>query len=302
MKKFILLLLLAPVIAFGQQTNAEQEILKKSAETFITNFYKNWENKNWDGILSSYCTDGKFISSTKTGSLSDELKSAVEYFKSNVTDCKITVNSISTEILGQTSALVTVHYLETDNLQGNIRNWDYFDNYLLNMEKGAWKLKNFYSQYFLPVIFDEKVDKQWQIGKADPAWRFIGASNQMMGIFSYFMEDYKKNGTSPAQIGKIIGARFATYWDHSKGFEGLSSGFMWNLQTLSPYIEVLERNEKTVKFKFESFQADVKTWGITQQELLEYFQNAFGEIATSMGGTCSIVEDGKYYVMTMNKK
>lgn len=302
MKKFILLLLLAPVIAIGQQTVAGQETLKKSAETFITNFYKNWENKNWDEILNSTCKESKYISLARTSDLLDVFKSVVEYYKTDVTDCKIDINSLSSEVLGSTSALMTIRYIETDNMQGDLKKWDYLDIYLLEMDKDVWKIKTYYPQYFPAVVFSDKVDKQWQKGKAEPAWRYIGTCNQMQGLFSYFMEDYKKNGTSASEMGKKVGARFATYWDHSKGFEELTSGFLWVLQTASTYIEVMERNENTVKFKFEPFQADVKTWGITKQEMLEYFQNAFGEIATSLGGTCSIVVDGKYYVMTMNKK
>jgi len=302
MKKFIFLLLIVPVIALGQQTNAGEETLKKTAETFITNFYKNWENKNWDEILNSAYAEGKIISLAQTGGLTDAFKSTTEYYKTNVTDCKITVNSLSTEVLGPATTLVTARYVKTENINGEIRSWDYLDIYLLEMEKDVWKIKTYYPQYFPAVIFSDKVDKQWQKGKGEPAWRYIGASNQIQGIFSYFMEDYKDTGTSPAELGKMIGARFARYWDNSRGFEGLASGFLWVLQTVSPSIEVLERNETSVKFKYISFQTDEKNWGITQQEMLEYFQNAFGEIATSMGGICSIVEDGKYYVMTIKRK
>ena len=118
----------------------------------------------------------------------------------------------------------------------------------------------------------------------------------------YFLEEYKKNGTTPAQLGNQIGSRFAQFWDKSGGFEEYVSGILWNLQTLSTYIEVLESNESMIKIKWNPSIPISNDWDVSKKELLEYFQNAFGEIAKYMGATCSIVDDGKYWILTLNKK
>lgn len=307
MKKLIFLFIVIPAIAFSQNTQKEtpenQDDLKKSAEAFVTNWFKNFEDKKWDKIINLVSEDGTLYTSTQTSALHDEVKSIIEFYQTNVTDYKVEVYSLSTEVFGQTEALVTARYIETGTLKGNIELLDYLDIYLLEMKQGAWKIKTLYSQYFQPVIFSDNVDKKWQTGKAGPYYRFNGALGQMSGISLYFLEEYKKNGKSPAQIGKMVGTRFAKTWDKSSGFEGLSSGFMWVIQSISPYMEVLERNETSVKIKYENFfKQEVKNWNITDHELLEYFQNAFGEIANHNGGTCSIIEDGKYYVLTLIEK
>jgi hypothetical protein len=68
------------------------------------------------------------------------------------------------------------------------------------------------------------------------------------------------------------------------------------------HIEVLERNENTIKFKVDIFQVDEKNWNVTQQEFLEFFQNSMNEIATYMGGTSIIMVDGRQWIITLSKK
>ena len=117
------------------------------------------------------------------------------------------------------------------------------------------------------------------------------------------MGEYKKNGTSPAQLGKIIGARFAEGWNPEGGFDGLASGFTNVIQSLSTNVEVLELNKNTAKFKYDPFFSQMaQYYNLSKQDVLEYFQNAFGAIADKMGSTSSLVEDDKYYLLTLNKK
>ena len=62
MKKLFFLLIIIPAIAFSQQTTikatASEENLKKSAETYVTNWLKSWENQKWDEILNSSTENG----------------------------------------------------------------------------------------------------------------------------------------------------------------------------------------------------------------------------------------------------
>jgi hypothetical protein len=306
MKKLIFLLIILPAISFSQQTEKKaipsEENLKKSAETFVTNWLQSWENKKWDEILSSSNENGIYYTSVETNALPEVLKGAVDYYKKSITDSKILINSLSTEVFGQAVAMVTARYLEYTTSSGNVTNLEYLDVFLLEMNKSSWKIKNWHSQYFAPVIFNTEIDKKWQKGKIEPVWRFSGTVNQMYSILVGFMEDYKNKGTTPAQAGKMIGARFAKDWDKSKGFAGLASGMMWNFQTMSTYLEILERNENTIKIKLEPFQVDEKNWNVTQQEFLEFFQNSLNEIASAMGGTCIIIIENKQWIVTLSKK
>jgi hypothetical protein len=226
----------------------------------------------------------------------------IDYLKKNEGSYKVNTYSYSTDVLSKTLAILSVKYIDSTIIKSEITVTDNFDIITLEMVKDAWKFKNYYSTAFMPVIFNANIDKKWQNSKVEPAWRFSGAVNQMNSLLVGFMEDYKKKGTSPAQAGKMIGARFAKEWDQSKGFAGLARGMMWNFQTMTTYLEILERNENMIKVKLEPFQFDEKNWNVTQQEFLEFFQNSLGEIASYMGGTCIIIIDNKQWIITLSKK
>lgn len=301
MKKLICLFLFLPAFAIGQanppQAMASQESLKKSAETFVTNFMKYWEDKKYDQVMKSMTEDATFTTAVQTINWPDDIKASMA--SNAIPEFKFDIYSMSSEVFGQSGAIVTIRYIQSTTAQGNTRISDNLDLLVLVMKEGDWKLKSYNPQEFYPVKFSGNIDKKWQTGKSEPINRLMGSMNQMSGIFYYFMEESKKNGISPAQLGKKLGSKFATFWDPSKGFEGLVSGFLWNLQTMSNYIEVLERNGNTAKFKYDPLKQQAKRWNLTDQELLDYYRNAFGEISSYLGGTCSIAEDGNYYVLTL---
>jgi hypothetical protein len=279
MKKIIFLLIFFPAIVFGQQTaqkaSTSDENLKKSAETFVANWFKYWGDKKYDEILKSIDQDANYITLTSTKPLSQNMNEFIDYLKKNEGSYKVNTYSYTTDVLSKTLVVLSVKYIDSTIIKSDITVTDNFDIITLEMVKEAWQFKNYYSTAFMPVVFNANIDKKWQKGKAEPVWRFSGAVNQMFSLLVGFIEDYKKNGTSPSQAGKMMGARFAQFWDQSRGFEGLASGMMWNFQTMTTYVEVLERNENMIKFKFEPFQVDEKKWNVTQQELLEFFQNSF---------------------------
>jgi hypothetical protein len=306
MKRLIFLLIIIPVIAFSQNTDTKtttsEENLKKSAETFVANWFKYWDDKKYNEILNSVNQDASYINLTSTKPLSKNFNEFIDYLKKNDGSYKVNTYSYATDVLSKTLAIVSVKYIDSTIIKSDITVTDNFDIIILEMVNDAWKFKNYYSTAFMPVVFNANIDKKWQKGKVEPVWRFSGAVNQMFSLVVGFIEDYKKNGTNPAQAGKMMGARFAKVWDQSRGFDGLASGMMWSFQTMSTYVEVLERNENMIKFKIEPFQVDEKNWNVTQQELLEFFQNSLNEIASTMGGTCIIIVDTKQWIVTLSKK
>lgn len=303
MKKFVFLLIFIPAFAFGQKpaatATAAGKDLKESAEAFVTRFIQCWDDKNWDQIFNSIEETGTYYSAAETTPLPEMAKSTVNYYKYKVTDARTTVNFVSADVYGQNTAMVTVRYLESLKAEGRDRVLDYLDILVLEMKEGNWKISRWYSQCFYPVIVNPAIDEKWQKNVAEPVWRYSGALYQFYNLNCYLIEDNKKNGTSPAQLGKWMGERFAKTWNQSKGFEGLVSGYFWLMQSISPYVEFTERNENIARIKFKFYNPDPEEWNVTENEMLECFRNVLIEIAANMGGTCSIAPDGKFYMMTL---
>jgi hypothetical protein len=304
MKRIVLFLALFSILfscVSPKPVNTEE--LKKSAETFVLNWFKSFEIKKWAEPNNLFIEGAQFYTPTRTTVLNDEFKSMIDFYTNEVLECKVDVISMSTEVLGSDAALVTVRYLEADKLKDVIMHFEYLDNYLLEKQNGALKMKRLVTEFSHPVTFSNAVDIKWQNAKAEPFYRFNGVLGQMAGMSLYFIENYKTKGISPGKLGKEIGARFAKSWDQSKGFQGLASGFVWLVQTASPNIEILERTDRNVKIRYENvFRNDKKSWNLTDEEILDYFKNAFGAIADHMGGTCSIERDGNFYILTLNSK
>lgn len=296
MKKLVFLLLLLPAVAFSQES------LKKSAQDFIPSYFKLWEDKKWDELLKSYTDDAQVIRYRSAQPLYPLVKNIIEGYKENLESYKVDIESISTDVIPPNSAFVTVNFLDTEiDKSGKVQVGQGMEMFLLELKDNSWKIKKAIPIYSPPVIYNKNVDQKFQTGIVSPLSRLNETMNQMGGIMMYSIEYFKKNGTSPAELGKMMGSRFAKTWDQSKGFEGLVSGCLWGLQTMSTYIEVLERSENTFKVRFVPFSIS-ETWDVTREDMLGMFQNSWNEIADYMGGTCSLVDDGEYFLLTLNKK
>lgn len=296
MKKLIFLLIFLPFVAVSQ-TN-----LNQSAEEFVKSYFKMFEDKKWDDILLAYSDDAQIVFTN--GSVvpySQFMKNLVENNKKVMSGDKIDIKWILSDVLGTDAAMVTVNFLETTDRSGNTRMTDNINVFLLEKKEGTWKIKKWIPQNNYPLIFSENIDKKLQTGKLWLLQRFEGAMGQMWNLLLYNLESSTKNGTTPSELGKMMGVRFAKTWDQSKGFEGLVSSMVWNLQTMSRYVEVLVRNETTFKAKFILPEVS-KTWNVSKDDMLAFTNSCWGEIADYMEGTCSVVDDGKYCLLTLSKK
>jgi hypothetical protein len=63
----------------------------------------------------------------------------------------------------------------------------------------------------------------------------------------------------------------------------------------------MERNENRFKVRFVPLTIS-ETWDVTEKDMIDMFQNVWSEITDYMGGTCLLVDDGKFWVLTLNKK
>lgn len=178
---------------------------------------------------------------------------------------------------------------------------EYIEVYLLERKDDIWKIKKDVANWNFPLINNENIDKKYQINNMSASAKLDGAINQRWYAIFYDIDYFKKNGTPPAEYGKMMGVMYAKGKDKSKGFEGLFYGFIWDLQILSKYVEVMERNETSFKARFIPPIIGEK-WDFTREELFNYSKNVWSEIADYMGATCTQTDDGKYWIATMNKK
>lgn len=296
MKKLFFLLILLPVVTFSQEN------LKKSAEDFVTGYFKLFEDKKWDEILNTYADDGLLIwPNSKIVPLRETMKPYLDKNKTEMTSEKVDIKWILTDVTGPNSAMVTTSYMDKTDKTGNIRITDNIAVFLLERKSGSWKIKKSYPQSNFPLIYNAGIDKKYQTDNNGLMNNCTGAIGQEWSLLCYEIENLKKDGVAPTEYGIKTGKRFAITWDKTKGYEGLVSGFTWGFQVMSTYVEVMEKNENTFKTRILSPTIN-KNWDVTSNELLIFTENVWKEIADFMGGTCTIKQDGKYWIVTMTKK
>ena len=296
MKKLFLILLLFPTFLFSQEN------MKKSAEDFVTGYFKLFEDLKWDAIPSMYAEDAQIV--WPNGKIIPKLEAMKPYTDKNkpeLASVKIDVKWMLTDVIGANSAMVTTNYISTKNRLGNIEVLESIEVYLLERKNNVWKIKKDVANWNFPLINNENIDKKYQINNMSASAKLDGAINQRWYAILYDIDYFKKNGTPPAEYGKMMGAIYAKGWNKSDGFDGLFSGFIWTCEIMSKYVEVMERNEITFKVKFLP-PIISENLNITSEEFLNYSRNIWSEIADYMGATCTQTNDGKYWIVTMNKK
>lgn len=298
MKRLTFLIIFLPLIAVSQDN------LKKSAEDFIAGYFKMFEDKKWDEILNSCSEDGFIIwPNHGVSSLTATMKSVVDRNKTEMTSDKIDVKWIYADVMRPASAMVTASYLETTNRSGNIRVTDNLDVYLLELKEGSWKIKKGIPQDNYPLVYGEQVEKKFQTGRMGPLPRFDGAFVQTGFMWMCLIEFFKERGVSPAEVGKMVGMRDAKIDHETGGFGGVISAFLYGIQTLSTYTEVIERNDKTLKLRFIPFSIP-DDWNstATNEDMRMVMRKLVEESAQSMGGRCSLEQDGKFCILTLNRE
>lgn len=296
MKKLFFLFILLPTFVFSQEN------LKKSAEDFITGYFKLFEDKKWDEIPGAWAKDAQIV--VLDGSISpaaEMIKNVLKNSIPTIVSEKIEIKWIATDAIGSNKAMVSVRYVETiKRTNVPLRATDNIGVFLVVKEEGVWKIKKWIIGQNFAIVYDNKIDKKYITNPFASLYRFNSANHQLWGMVLYNIENSKKNGISPSDAGKAMGIRFAKSWDVSKGFDGLVSSFVWGLQVFSNYVEVLERNEDTLKARFLP-PSDMKKWNVTRDELRIAVLNEWSEIANYMGGTCSLADDGDYWVLEFNR-
>mgnify|MGYP002407487435 FL=1 len=296
MKKILFLLILLPTFIFSQEN------IKMSSENFLTEYYKLFEEKKWDVIPSMYTDDANMIWYNGVSMPMNEwIQPVLESYKTDTSDVKMDVKWVITDVIDDHSVMITNNYIESTKRSDNIRVTDNKCIYLLIKKDGSWKIKTWIPIQNYPLVYDDNVDKKYQTDNMSVLAKATRGINQAWSLIYYNIEHNKGHGILPDESGKMIGARFAKTWDKSKGFEGLASGIITELQIMTSYVEVIERNEYACKVKILP-PTIYKTWNFTKNDLFTSTNGYFSEIAKYMGAESDLIEDGRYWVLTMTKK
>ena len=221
--------------------------------------------------------------------------------KPELISLKIDVKWMLTDVTGPNTALVTSSYIETTNRLGNIRVTENIGVFLLEQKDDKWQIKKWFPHQNFPLLYKDKIDKRYQIDNIAVVYLAGSAINHGWSLICNDIDYFKRTGISPSEYGSMMGERFAKSWDQSVGFDGFATDFIQGLQIMSTYVEVLERNETSFKVKFLSPVID-KNWDVTNKELFSCSKTIWSKIANQMGANCSLDDDGKYWIVTMNKK
>lgn len=296
MKKLVCLLALLPAMAFSQTD------LKQSAEDFVKGYFKLFEEKKWDIIPEMYAEDAQVIwLNGEIQSMAERMKPVLEKCKTEMPNDKIDVKWILSDVTGPESALVTTSYTETMNHSGNVRVTDNMGVMLLERKEGSWKIKKWIPTQNFPLLYHESIDQKYRWNNTAAVFKAGSAIDHTWSLMISDIAYAKDAGISAAEFGQRMGVRYAKSWNPSAGFEGLANNFTWGLQIMSKYVEVLERNETTLKAKFLAPVINDNA-EVTKEDLYHFSQNVWSEIAGVMGGSCTLAEEGTYWILTMNKK
>lgn len=296
MKKLLFLLALLPAIAFSQQD------LKTSAEEFVHNYYKLCQEANFDLLKDKISEDAQFIfPHGQVLPLRETLQSNLKKFGDTITNYKIEVKYIIADIIHPNSAFVTTSCIESMDWLGEAKSLEYFEIYLLERTGSSWKLKkNYFSQNY-PLVFAKTIEEKYQTENSPIINKLGWSMNHISSLTSYEIEHFKKTGISAAESGTLMGKRYAKDFDKPMEFYDVAGGFIWFFQIISPYMEVLKRDDTSFKAKIVAPIVD-KSTDVTPEELFIYNSHVWTEIANYLETSFEMSAEDDYWIITMNKK
>lgn len=296
MKKLIYLLMFLPVFVFGQKNTL------KTAEDFVVAYFKLFEDKKWDEVPGAWAKDAQIV--RLDGGISPALEminNIIKLNESKVESDKIDIKWISTDAFNATSAMVSVRFTESiKRVSVPLRVTDNIGVFLVVKEKGNWKFKKWITGQNFAIIFENSIDKKYKTDPLASISRYTSACNQFWGMILYNLESSMQSGITAAEAGKTMGLKFAATWDASKGFEELANGFTWGLQVMSNYVEILERNEDTLKARILP-PSNVQQKAVARENLRIAILNLWSQIAIRMGGECTLTDDGTYWILEFDR-
>ena len=296
MKKLFLLLLLFPTFLFSQEN------MKKSAEDFIMEYFKLHEDLKWDAIPGMYAEDAQIVwPNGEVLNTMKEIKPYLEKINKETIGLKIDVKTMLVDVTGPNSVMVTTNFISTIKQKEIIHVFDQTDVYLLERVGDLWKIKKDVTNWNFPLIFSENVDEKYVLRSMPLIVRAKEAIDLVWSNISYGIEDFKKSGRPSAMYGKIMGKRYASFWDQSKGFNYSTLSLIKAFEVFFTQVEVMQRDETTLKARFTPPMIN-KNMNVTRKDLFNYSESFWFEIADKMGTSFTQTDDGKYWIVTIKKK
>ncbi len=307
MKKLFLLSVLLPVMAFSQgsqpMSSAADDTMKKSAENFLNTFYEYYQNKEWEKVLTLLCDDGIYFTETESTALPVYYKLVADYADKLDYSLKIKFKSVQTQIIGQCAAFLTVKVLADYKDKNGTKISEYIRMFLLESTEGSWKIKSIYTYDIDPFIFSEPIDKKWQGGITSSNYQSITATGLLYAFTNFLLTECKNSSVDVSLLGK----KYAADWAKGiidggmKSFEHYIETLTWYIQAESIYMEVLERSDTTFKVKYQPYNPGASK-ATFDQELTGFFSSYFSELSSYFGGESTLVTEGKYWILTVNKQ
>lgn len=132
--------------------------------------------------------------------------------------------------------------------------------------------------------------------------------NHMIAYAAAGITFAKTKGVSAEEYGKYIGEQFRPFWDPAQGFPFFAKTIMFILKGMHPAneMQILEQNEKMVKFKMKNVDAMFQmgpAYGITYDEFLLCSKGILETVADHMKSDFSQeIDKNGWYVVTINAK
>lgn len=301
MKTKLFIILLFPTLIFPGIISG-QNVMMQSAEDFVREYFKLFEEMQWDNIPEMYANDAQVVGFGSTIlSLPKTMKPVLDRNKTEMTAETIDVKWIQSELTGPNTALVTAKFIDTTNRSGKISVTENISTFLLEHNGSSWKIKKWINNQNYPIIYSDNIDEKYQVGNYPVIYKFTNLIHSEHEFQCCVVEYFKKNGISPAELGNKLGNQFIETWRGDKNFEVLIQAFTDHLMHNTTFVEVLYRTDTTFKAKMPSPPIS-QDWNITKEDMDVFTENLWAVISNKMGADCSLEEDGQYWIVSLNKR
>jgi Flp pilus assembly protein TadD len=232
--------------------------------------------------------------------LFDTVNGLIQYRNSTEPPRTIEIDSVMVDITGPANAIATARYRSIILVPGNNLKVANLDILLLEKQHDNWIIKAWNPQEYFHVVYDGKIKSVWNY-KKENSWRFCDASNEIRYLFIYLLEENKKNGKTPADLGEVLAARFSGMMITGRGFSDIVASQVRNIQTFFwKNIEVPEITGTSAMIRFDPVIGMLmESRNINEKEYIEFFDAFFRSLVKLPGYKSKLTNEGDTWLLTM---
>ena len=287
----------------GQMSPEQEQQVAASAKKFFMDYTRLHENMRFDDACVCIDSNAILVVNHETTSY-DEIKKMYEDFENKVQSLKLPVKKLQVRVIGPNEAVVNAKYSFNARLKdGKEQNVEGTQTSILKRINGEWKfMANHETVDNYPLRFGDAIPLTSRTGAATIEQRFTNCIGQAYGMILGNIAMGKESGISVEDQARKMGEIFANTWNKEAGFDGLVRGVIYNIQALSTRPEILERSrDHLVVRMYKDYKPNLKTSGISDEEMLKWFEIVNGTIVRELGGTLKIEDEGNYIVMRVDR-